>query len=193
MNGMFVRSVVVNPLIWRKQTGRPWSTRILFVGERGRCCHQVCSNWRQVGHNYVNCTNIDPETGANTSAPEPSNEPRRRRPRVCSVCGQPGYTRSKCNLYNVDIEQEVNNFREIIPIFVKSYTLSWNPTYFREIISIFVKSYQFSWNPNKISHSYTFLEIIPIFVKSYLFSWNPTKISHSYTFREILPIFMKSY
>ena len=65
-----------------------------------------------MGHNRVNCTNIDPEIGANTFAPEPSSEPRHRRPRVCSVCGQPGHTRSRCNLYNVDIEQKVNNESE---------------------------------------------------------------------------------
>ena len=84
----FVRSVVVNPPIWRKQASRSWTTRIPSVGERERRHHQVCSNCRQVGHNHVNCTNIDPETGANTSAPEPSSESRRRRPKVCSVCGQ---------------------------------------------------------------------------------------------------------
>ena len=69
-------------------------------------------NCRQWGHNRVNYTNIDPETRASTFAPEPSNEPRRRRPRVCSVCGQLGHTQSRCNLYNVDIEQEVNNESE---------------------------------------------------------------------------------
>ena len=62
-----------------------------------------------MGHNYVNCTNINPEKGASTSAPKPSNELRRRRIRVCSVYGQPGHTRSRCNLYDVDIEQKVNN------------------------------------------------------------------------------------
>ena len=51
---------------------------------------------------------------ASTSASEPSSEPRCRRPRVCSVCGQPGHTRSRCNLYNVDIEQEVNNDQESV-------------------------------------------------------------------------------
>ena len=109
-----VRSIVVNPPIWRKQASRPRTTRIPSAGERGRRRYQVCSNCRQVEHNRVNCTNIDnsPETGANTSAPEPSSEPRHRRPRVCSVCGQPGHTRSRCNLYNVDIEQEVNNKSE---------------------------------------------------------------------------------
>ena len=111
-----VRSVVVNPPIWRKQAGRPRTTRIPSVGERGRRRHQVCSNCRQVGHNRVNCTNIDdsPETRANTSAPKPSSELRHRRLRVCSVCGQPGHTRSRCNFYNVDIEQEVNNESEWI-------------------------------------------------------------------------------
>ena len=80
--------------------------------ERERHRHQVCSNYRQVGHNRVNCTNIDLETGTSTFAPESSSEPRRRRSRVCSVCGQSGYTRSRCNLYNVDIEQEENNDQE---------------------------------------------------------------------------------
>ena len=109
-----VRSIVVNPPIWQKQTCRPRTTRIPSAGERGRRRHQVCSNYRQVGHNRVNCTNIDdsPETGASTFAPEPSSESRSRRPRVCSVSGQPGHTRSRCNLYNVDIEQEVNNESE---------------------------------------------------------------------------------
>ena len=104
-----VRSIVVNPPIWRKQTGRLRTTRIPSVGERGRCRHQVCLNCRQVGHNRFNCANIDPETGPNTFTPEPNSEPRRRRPRVCSVYGQSGHTRSRCNLFNVDIEQEVNN------------------------------------------------------------------------------------
>ena len=109
-----VKSIVVNPLIWRKQAGRPQTTRIPFAGERGRCRHQVCSNCRQVGHNRVNCTNIDdsPVTRASTSAPEPSGEPRRRQPRVCLVCGQPRHTQSRYNLYNVDIKQEVNNESE---------------------------------------------------------------------------------
>ena len=109
-----VRSIVVNPPIWRKQAGRPRSTRIPSAGERGRRRHQVCSNCRQVGHNRINCTNIDdsPVTGASTSAPEPSGEPRRRRPRVCSVCRQPGHTRIRCNLYNVDFEEELNNDSE---------------------------------------------------------------------------------
>ena len=110
----FVRSVIVNPPIWRKQAGRPRTTRIPSTGERGRRCPQVCSICRQVGHNRVNCSNIDPEIGANTSVPEPSSEPRRRRPRVCSVCGQPGHTRNRCNLYNVDIEQELNNDQEFV-------------------------------------------------------------------------------
>ena len=109
-----VRSIVVNPPIWQKQADRPRTTRIPSAGERERCRHQVYSNCRQVGHNRVNCTNIDdlPETGASTSAPESSSESRRRQPRVCSVCGQPGHTRSRCNLYNVDIEQKVNNESE---------------------------------------------------------------------------------
>ena len=59
-----VRSVVVNPSIWRKQTSRPQTTRISSTKERGRHHQQVCSNYRQVGHNRVNCTNIDPETRA---------------------------------------------------------------------------------------------------------------------------------
>ena len=102
-----VRSIVVNPPIWRKQAGRPRTTRIPSAGERGRCCHQVCSNCRQVGHNRVNCTNIDDslETGASTFAPKSSSEPRRRRPRVCLVCGQ----LELHSKYNVNIEQEVNN------------------------------------------------------------------------------------
>ena len=106
-----VRSIVVNPPIWRKQVGRPRTTKISSVGERGRCRHQVCLNCRQVRHNRVNCTNIDdsPITGASTSASEPSSESRRRRPRVCSVCRQPRHTQIRYNLYNVDIEQEVNN------------------------------------------------------------------------------------
>ena len=85
----FVRSLVVNPSIWRKQAGRPRTTRIPSAGEKGRHRHQVCSNCRQEGHNCVNCTNIDysPETRASTSAPEPNSEPRHRRPRVCSICG----------------------------------------------------------------------------------------------------------
>ena len=82
-----VRFVVVNPSIWWKQASRPQTTRIPSVGERGRRRHQVCSNCRQVGHIHVNCTNIDPKTGASTSAPEPNSEPRRRRLRVCLVCG----------------------------------------------------------------------------------------------------------
>ena len=49
-----------------------------------------------MGHNRVNCTNIDPEMRASTSAPEPNSEPRRS--------GQLGHTRSRCNLYNVDIK-----------------------------------------------------------------------------------------
>ena len=111
-----VRSIVVNHPIWRKQAGWPRTTRIPFAGERGRRRHQVCSNCRQVGHNRVNCTNIDdsPVTRASTSVQETSSEPRRRRSRVCSVCGQPGHTRNRCNLYNVDIEQEVNNESEWI-------------------------------------------------------------------------------
>ena len=107
-----IRSVVVNPPIWRKQAGRPRTTRIPSVGERGRRRPQVCSICSQVGHNRVNCTNIDLETGASTSQPEPNSEPRRRQPRVCSVCRQSGHTRSRCNLYNVDIEQEENNDQE---------------------------------------------------------------------------------
>ena len=111
-----VRSIIVNPPIWQKQAGRPRTTRIPFAGEKGKRRHQVCSNCRQVGHNRVNCTNIDdsPKTGASTCAPEPSSEPKRRRPRVCSICGQLGHTWSRCNLYNIDIEQEVNNESEWI-------------------------------------------------------------------------------
>ena len=52
--------------------------------------------------------------GVSTSQPEPNSEPRRRQPRVCSVCGQSGHTRSRCQLYNVDIEQEVNNDEESV-------------------------------------------------------------------------------
>ena len=65
-----------------------------------------------MGYNHINCTNIDLETGASASAPEPSSESRRRQPRVCSVCAQPGHTQSRYNLYNVDIEQEVSNESE---------------------------------------------------------------------------------
>ena len=109
-----VRSIIVNPPIWRKQAGRPRTTRIPSVGERERRRHQVCSNCSQVGHNRINCTNIDDSlvTGASTSALEPSGELRRRRPRVCSVCRQPGHTRIRCNLYNVDFEEELNNDSE---------------------------------------------------------------------------------
>ena len=49
--------------------------------------------------------------GASTFALKPSSETRRRRPRVCLVCGQPGHTQTRCNLYNVD--EEVNNESEI--------------------------------------------------------------------------------
>ena len=84
-----VRSIVVNPPIWRKQAGRPRTTRISSAGERERRHHQVFSNCRQVGHNRVNCTNIydSPETRASTFVPEQSSEPRHRWPRVCSVFG----------------------------------------------------------------------------------------------------------
>ena len=107
-----IRSIVVNLPIWLKQAGQPRTTRIPSAEESGRCRHQVCLNYRQVGHNRVNCTNIDPEMGANTSALEPSSEPRHRRPRVCLVCGQPGHTQSRCNLYNIYIEQKLNNESE---------------------------------------------------------------------------------
>ena len=102
-----VRSVVVNLSIWRKQVGRPQTTRIPSIGEKGRRRQQVCPNYRQVRHNRVNGTNIDPETRASTSAARPSNELRHRRPRVCSVCGQLRHSWTKCNLYNVD--KKVNN------------------------------------------------------------------------------------
>ena len=39
-----IRSLVVNPSIWRKQVGRPRTTIIPSTGERGRRRHQVCSN-----------------------------------------------------------------------------------------------------------------------------------------------------
>ena len=74
-----VRSILVNHPIWQKQAGQPRTTRIPSAGERGRRCHQVCSNYRQVRHNRVNCTNIDdsPVTGASTAAPEPRSEDRK--------------------------------------------------------------------------------------------------------------------
>ena len=103
-----IRSLVFNPPICQKQADWPRTTRLFSAGERGRRRHQVCSISKQVGHNRINCINIDPETGASTS------DVICGRLRVCSVCGQPGHTRSRCNLYNVDIEQEVNNESEWI-------------------------------------------------------------------------------
>ena len=74
----FIRSVVVNPSIIRKQVGQPKTTRIPSIGERKRHRQQVCSNYRQVGHNLVKCTNIIPLTRASTSTMGPSIEPRSR-------------------------------------------------------------------------------------------------------------------
>ena len=51
-----IRSVVANPSIWQKQAGRLWTTRISSTGKKGRRRHQVCSNYRQVWHNRINCT-----------------------------------------------------------------------------------------------------------------------------------------
>ena len=77
-----ISSIVVNPPVIQTPTSQPKTKIIPFIGERRRYREQVCSNYKQLGHNRVKCTNHVPLACVFTSQGEPSKQHMVRSPKV---------------------------------------------------------------------------------------------------------------
>ena len=95
-----ISSTILNPLVIWTPAGRPKTKRIPSSRERKKRWQQVYSNCKQLAHNRVKCTNQVLLDDAFTSQGEPSQQHNVRKPRVCLVCRQPGYTWKTCTVTN---------------------------------------------------------------------------------------------